>query len=56
MSADVIPLPIPRRDCAGCGIRFRPVLSWHRLCVKCWRGAAAILAIRRARRLLQGAA
>lgn len=45
----------PQRLCAGCQIPFTPRATWHQLCRQCYAGAAAILAIRRARRLLQAA-
>lgn len=53
--ANVVALPDRRRGCVGCGIRFRPRAPHHQLCTTCHAGAAAILALGRARRLLAGA-
>lgn len=53
----VVPFPrrhTPRAICVGCGNEFVPRASWHKLCPTCHAGAAAYLAIRRARRLLAG--
>jgi Zn finger protein HypA/HybF involved in hydrogenase expression len=53
--AVVIPLPTRQGaepSCMGCRIPFQPAESHHRLCPRCHAGAAAFLALRRARRLL----
>lgn len=45
----------PRAICVGCESAFVPREAWHQLCPTCHAGAAAFLALRRAKRLLAGA-
>lgn len=42
------------KDCAGCGIGFRPWAQHHRYCRQCFRGAMALRHLSSARRLLNG--
>ena len=51
--ARILSFPAPaKRTCAGCVIPFVPRRSWFRLCPRCHAGAAGIIALRRARKLL----
>lgn len=54
-SAQIIPLRAARRNCAVCGIPFRPRGSWHRLCDQCHRWIVAAQQIAAAAKALRGA-